>query len=63
MVLCQLAKTSCENEKGLIIRRKRGGSHGSSTREGEENPDCAFARLHVGGLVDWVVGIVFQYHR
>ena len=22
-----------------------------------------FARLHVGGLVDWVVGIVFQYHR
>ena len=48
MVLCQLEKTSCENEEGLIIRRKRGGSHGSSTREGEENPDCA-----LGG---WVVG-------
>ena len=53
MVLCQLAKTSCENEEGLIIRRKRGGSHGSSTREGEENPDCAFARWDVGWSGGW----------
>ena len=53
MVLCQLEKTSCENEEGLIIRRKRGGSHGSSTREGEENPVCAFARWGVGRLGGW----------